>query len=236
MKASRRSVEFGSARIEYELEYRPRRDLAISVHPDLSVSVVCSPGRSVEEVDAAVRRKAPWIIRHRLRYTELHPLPGVKRFIPGETHRYLGRQFRLRVEHGEARIVIISRPFLVVQVRHSDGSEVVQRIVADWYRLQAKRVLDQQVQLVLERHPHLATKGTRFCVRRMARRWGSCSPTGLITLNPELVRAPRACIEYVIVHELCHRKALNHGPRFRRLLARVLPDWRARKDRLDRLD
>ena len=69
----------------------------------------------------------------------------------------------------------------------------------------------------------------------MKRQWGSCSPTGRLTLNPDLVKAPRECIDAVIVHALCHLIEHNHAPRFHRLLDAQMPGWRAVKARLDGL-
>ena len=69
----------------------------------------------------------------------------------------------------------------------------------------------------------------------MKRRWGSCSGTGRILLNTELVKAPVHCIDYVITHELCHLRFASHGPEFYRLLDRLMPDWRQRKERLERV-
>jgi hypothetical protein len=73
----------------------------------------------------------------------------------------------------------------------------------------------------------------RLIVRAMQSRWGSLSQGGTMTLNANLVRAPRACIEYVVVHELCHLKHRDHAASFFRLLGRVMPDWEKRKQRLE---
>jgi predicted metal-dependent hydrolase len=67
----------------------------------------------------------------------------------------------------------------------------------------------------------------------MKSQWGSCSPKGLITLNPALVKASRDCIDYVILHEFCHLAEHNHGKKFYRLMGQVMPNWETVKNRLD---
>lgn len=69
----------------------------------------------------------------------------------------------------------------------------------------------------------------------MTVQWGSCSPSGRITLNPLLVKAPRECIDYVLLHELCHLLQHNHSPKFYRTLDRHMPNWRAVKEKLDNM-
>ena len=78
-----------------------------------------------------------------------------------------------------------------------------------------------------------AERGQSRSTRLPRSRWGSSSASGQVLLNPELTRAPLSCVEYTIAHELCHVSELNHTKRFYRFLARLLPDWKARKERLD---
>lgn len=74
-----------------------------------------------------------------------------------------------------------------------------------------------------------------FRLLNMRTQWGSCSLSGELVLNPQLVKAPRPCIDYVIYHELCHLKVHNHSPEYYRLLEAVMPDWAAHKQMLDGL-
>lgn len=67
----------------------------------------------------------------------------------------------------------------------------------------------------------------------MKSRWGSLSSRGYINLNLELIKTPLPCIEYVVLHELCHLEHMNHGPGFRRLLSQCLPDWQQRRQQLN---
>jgi predicted metal-dependent hydrolase len=79
------------------------------------------------------------------------------------------------------------------------------------------------------------SKVPRLKLTAMEYRWGSCSPSGSITINPALIRAPRHCVDYVLVHEICHLKEHNHSKRFYTILQRHLPDWARTKAELDRL-
>src|SRR5690625_525511 len=71
-------------------------------------------------------------------------------------------------------------------------------------------------------------------IQNMETRWGSCSAKGNIILNPELIKAPKPCIEYVIIHELCHLIHRNHTKAFFRLLSKEMADWEKWKERLER--
>ena len=104
----------------------------------------------------------------------------------------------------------------------------------DWYRSKAKEVLQALLDEVMVKAPQFHGKIRAMQVKAMPKRWGSCTPGGTITLNSELVKAPKACIEYVILHELCHLTHPNHTKQFYNLLTSLMPDWPKWKDRLER--
>lgn len=95
--------------------------------------------------------------------------------------------------------------------------------------LRAWRVLVQAAteQLVAKWEPVIGVKAGSLVYRSMRSRWGSCQPeTGRVCINTRLALYPPRCLEYVVVHELCHFLEPGHGPRFKALLDRFLPDWR----------
>ena len=69
----------------------------------------------------------------------------------------------------------------------------------------------------------------RITVRDQKTRWGSCSQTGNLNFNFRLILAPLEVLDYVVVHELCHRRQMNHSAQFWQEVAQVLPDYRKRK-------
>lgn len=81
--------------------------------------------------------------------------------------------------------------------------------------------------------PIMGVKAGKLAYRNMTSRWGSCQPaTGRICINVRLALYPPECLEYVVVHELCHLLERGHGPRFKALMDAFMPDWRTRRAKL----
>lgn len=216
----------------YELSFGTGRHLSISVHPDLRVTARAPVGAEHERVDQRVRARSVWIRRQQRRFLELHPLPQPKRYISGETHHYLGRGYRLRVRRGEAAV---SRQgsFLLVTLKGPLSGRQVRDLLESWYRERAREVFADRLERVLKLAPRSLPRPRRLRLRRMASRWGSCTAAGTVTLSIDLVRAPASCIDYVIVHELCHLLETSHSRRFFALLEWLVPDWRRARRRLN---
>lgn len=226
-------VRFGKQRIPFTLEFRARQRLAIHVHPDRSVSVAAPTGRSVEEVIQRVQKRAGWIAKQRAYFDQFHPMTPPRRFVAGETHFFLGRQYRLKLTKSDSENVKLIGRYLTVSLPDRDDNEMVKTLLRDWYRERATDVFDRRVVRCLQMAPSLKLTAPDISVRLMTKRWGSCTRTGRVLLNVELVKTPIHCIEYVIMHELCHLKIYDHSERFYRLLSRCLPDWKRRKQRLE---
>lgn len=226
------SLNFECREIPILVRFSERSQLSISVHPDLRVVVTAPASRPDEEVLKHVRRKTAWIAKQISYFEQFHPLPTPKRYVSGETYRYLGRQHRLRVVEAAQAGVKLAGPFLIVAAK-SGAAGSVKRLVDSWYRERAREVLPRYVERCLLASRSLGLVQPRIVVRKLDRRWGSCTKAGTIVLNTDLVMVPAYCIEYVIMHELCHLQVHDHSARFFDLLSRFMPDWKRRKRRLD---
>lgn len=227
-------LSFGGKRIPFRIEYRQRKKLAISLHPEMRLEVVAPTGSTSEQVLPRVERRAGWILR-KWRYFEKflpkHPGP---RFVSGETHVYLGRQYRLKLHQGSDEAVKLVGRFLHVWTSDRNDSARVKWLLERWYRQRAEHVFRRRLILCLEQCPSLKRlREPPLTIRRMTHRWGSCTKAGSVLLNADLVKVPVHCIDYVIVHELCHLQIHNHSPAFYQLLGRCMPDWERRKRRLE---
>ena len=229
-----RSTSYGSAVIEYGLTRTTRRSLSISVLPDGTVAVAAPEGADLDEVDKRVKRRARWILRQLRRFSEFRPRTPPRQFVGGETHRYLGRQYRLKIIRAEKDRVLLRSGRLVVETRLPDRRDWTRTLVRRWMRQRARRILRERLDAAAPFMIVLGIKRPSLRVCPMKRRWGSHTQAGNILLNDVLVTARRECIDYVILHELCHVVERNHSPRFLRLLRRFMPDWERRKELLER--
>lgn len=95
------------------------------------------------------------------------------------------------------------------------------------------KIAAQTEELIAEWEPIMGVASQKLVFRNMKSRWGSCNPkTGRICINIQLARFPDKCLEYVVVHELCHLLERGHGQRFKELMTSFMPDWQERRSLL----
>jgi predicted metal-dependent hydrolase len=226
-------IMWGTVEIPFSYLHTCRKTIGISVHPDLSVTVRAPHGTSVEAIRAFVYRRGSWISKSCREFEQYLPRQPERRYISGETHRYLGRQFRLKVDRGEADSVKCLRGYMWILTKSDPTPEKAKVLLEDWYRHHAKKVFFERLLVCHQRVLREEIPFPRVIIRKMTGRWGSYSSKGTITLNLELIKATKECIDYVITHELCHFKVKHHGPKFWSLLERIMPDFEERRKKLN---
>lgn len=229
----RHSFEYGHRTISFDLTFSTRKRLAINVHPDMRVSVDAPDDQELDAVLKRVRRRADWILRQIDYFDQFSPLPPERRYISGETHLYLGRQYRLKVVEGNPEQVKLKGKYFWVHTNDKNDSGRVKELMLDWYRNHAKVILRKRLDICYSIARRVGIPYPDIHFRRMKKRWGSCSSSGKVLLNTELAKAPVHCIDYVIMHELCHLKLPQHGAEFYKLISKLMPDWEKRKERLE---
>lgn len=234
--SSQRAVTAGGREIPYSLERKPVKNLNLRVRKDGSVWVSADAGVPCEEIDAFVASKAPYILKALDHFHEMAQYrPQPKQYVSGETFNILGRGLRLQVTQATKDSISADGVYIHLSVRDLQDMEKKRRIV--------NRFLDQQCRMVFSNvmdalYPSFQKYGVpkpSLRIRGMETRWGSClAKKGIITLNKRLLEAPRHCIEYVVMHELCHLVHPNHSRQFYAFLTMLMPDWKERKQYLDK--
>ena len=220
--------------IPIRIDLGDRSKLTINVHPNMRVEVLAPQNQPLDQILARIERRASWIVKQWQYFEEFQPTLPKRQFVSGETHVYLGRQYRLKVSKGSPSAVKLVGRYFQVQHSDRDDTDTIGSLLEAWYLNHAKCLFAHRLRKC---HQECRTLGLpndpTVTVRKMAHRWGSCTQAGNISLNIDLVKTPVYCIDYVIIHEMCHLKIHNHSPSFYRLLTRCMPDWEVRKKRLE---
>ncbi len=203
------------------------------MHPNRAVVVKAPMRTELGLIEKRVQKRARWIFKQLRYFEQFTPRTPPRQYLAGETHIYLGRQYRLKVEVGTEASVKLSRGHFHVTCVGSATPAVVRELMQRWYIERAHAQFVASFERCWPKFEPYNLVRPRLAIRLMRTRWGSLSSRGVMTLNTLLVKAPRECIDYVVMHELCHLKHHNHGAGFYRLLDSVFPDWKRVKHRLE---
>jgi hypothetical protein len=206
--------------------------MAISVHPDGRVEVRAPEESTEEAVLERLRKRRGWILKQKRFFAGKSPLETPRRYVSGASHKYLGRRYRLKIRLAVSNKVKLTGGYFWISTIDKSPT-YVEDLLQTWLRKKAHSFFKRRASEAARRLKLPSFSAAQIRVKRMQRRWGSCAPSGMIHLNLELIRASNTCIDYVIVHELTHLKEPSHSKRFYLLLDKVLPSWRAIKNRLE---
>lgn len=226
------AIQFGSKTIDFCLEYSDRKSLGITVTPDMEVLVKAPIETSLEKVKEKIKKKAPWIIKQQSFFLSFQPKTPKRKYVSGETHLYLGRQYRLNIQIGNDETVKLKGKFIVVITSHKSKAK---DLINEWYLQHARTHFHAIALPLIDKFKKYKVEPSSIVLREMPTRWGSCTPKGKIILNPELIKAPKGCIEYVIIHELCHLIHHDHTQKFIDLQTKEMKDWEKWKMKLELL-
>ncbi|MCU7939708.1 MAG: M48 family metallopeptidase [gamma proteobacterium symbiont of Bathyaustriella thionipta] len=214
------------------------RKVTIKVHPDQRVVATAPIDATSDAIQEAVLKRAKWIWKHLSDFNSQHDYVLPRKYISGETQFYLGRRYVLKVlnDYTTKSNTKLLRGQLTVNLYHSGENQPkkVKALIDKWYLSKAKNIFNERLNAVAPRATWVKEIPS-FRIMAMKKQWGSCSKKGTLILNAHLVKAPKECIDYVILHELCHLSEHNHSEKFWKLLNRVMPNWKEIKYKLDEM-
>ena len=203
-----------------------RRNILVHFEENGRMQVTAPLRSSTKAIHLVLTDMQDQIVNLRRKVQERNRGIAPTRYRQGALHLYLGRAFLLEV-HRDAHALphITLRTDRIEAWVQEWGEEAVRDVLWQWYRAHAQSHFSQRMQLISSATPWLRGYHFELGLRRMKRSWGTCAKSGLITLNPLLMKAPPAYIDYVIAHELCHLREHNHSLAFYHLLERLVPNW-----------
>lgn len=217
------------------LVQRKRKSVGIYVYAD-KIEVRAPLRMSYALIEPIVRERAGWILRKQRelqqRVAAMPPrIPHT--YTDGDRFMLLGRDYHLQVLGARRDSIQIARGRLIVCSRDPNNPERTKALLERYFRAQAERIFARRMRMCWKRVAHWGKPYPLLKVRVMRARWGSCSARGSITLNRRLLQAPIPLIDYVILHEFCHLREMNHSAAYYRLLAGICPHWKTYKKRLN---
>lgn len=234
MKSSPKQKEFifGSFVYCYDLIHQERKTLSLTVTPDMRICVKCPHNTAEERIEQFLKKKWFWL-QKQLHFFGKHQRKAyTKEYVAGESFHYLGRQHQLIVKRGaEDKVSLLRGVLMVYTTKSLSNNKHVQKLVTAWFESRRGQVFAERFEEMKKRfeYKHMPA----LAVRDMKKRWGSFANKEKIILHPKLIHVSKDCIDYVIVHELCHMRYKNHDKKFFTFLEEKYPKWEKVKSKLE---
>ncbi len=211
--------------IKYNIIFSRRRSISIIVSPDKGVVVRAPYRASLKTINKFVREKEGWIRKQTERYSAVTRINKDKKYIGGEIHLLMGREFILKITDSSQSFV--NQQDNIIEVGTGGNYGKVKMLLERFYREKAEEIISAKLKEILSKYRDYNFSPLQFVVRSLKSRWGSCTSKGKITISSELIKLDERFTEYVIIHELCHLKYHDHGKEYYRLLEELVPDYKA---------
>jgi hypothetical protein len=225
-------IELGD--ITADVVLKDIKNIHLSVYPPSGRVRISAPSRmSLDTIRVFVISKRDWIKQQQQKLQE-QERETRREYLDRESHYVWGKRYLLKVIEGDAApSVVLQHSRMLLRVRPGTDARKKQAIVEAWYRRQIKQAVPP---LIARWEPLIGVQIERFFVQRMKTKWGSCNYSACrIRLNTELAKKPRACLEYIVVHEMTHVLEPTHNARFVALMDQFMPKWQFYRDQLNRL-
>ena len=235
---------YNSELIQIHIQRSKRKTMSMSVNKDGSVTVKAPRLFPTDaEILKFVEQKMDWVVKQRDRQQEREDMKLVRRFETDYSFPYLGRECLLEMQSGkktsityENEKIIIKTPFYEMLKMDYDAPEnaiAIEKLNKDikkWYKKQAYAYISKRVEYYQN---IIGVTVTSVSIKSRKSQWGSCDSNGNLTFSWRLVMARPEAIDYVVIHELCHRKHMDHSRDFWNQVQKYMPDFKMQKQWLE---
>lgn len=225
-------VLFGQKIINFKVKRNPRRKrtIGLCIEPNGDVLIISPINTPEWRLNQLVISKGEWIIK-KLNSIANNPLPKEKKFVSGETFLFLGKKLNLRIIPNinlEKTNVTLNGDFIDVLTDKTDKIDYpfIKDSLVNWYKMAAFKIITERVKYYADK---MAINEPQVLIRNQKKRWGSCSTKGILRINWKIIMSPINLIDYLVVHELCHLRHMNHSDKFWKYLNSIMPDYQERE-------
>lgn len=228
-------IKYGDYKIIFFIKRKNVKNVNLNVKITGEVIVTTGDEVPLDFIMRFVERKASWIIKQRKYFKDYETESKAKKeLVSGESIKYLGKQYRLKVIESDRELVKYFRGYIYLYVKDKLNYKHKELLLNNWIDYKCMEIFKISYEKVYKIIGKYDIPDVKISIRKMKSRWGSCLvEKQIIILNKELIKAPKYCIEYVIMHELIHLIYKNHDKKFYDFLYTLMPDWKERKRILD---
>lgn len=210
---------------EYGIIWSNRKTLTIAIEVGGKVVVKAPSFLTKKEIEYYLVKKRDWILNHLPQMVALEEKKNIRKYEAGEKFLFRGVEYLLEIRRDVSYTTPVVK--LLPGKLHISGkqltSDEIQNALKEWYVKQAVQIVQRRVGFYA---PLLNVVPNKISLRDTKSRWGSCSSRGNIMINWRVIMAPPEILDYVVVHELCHLKEMNHSRKFWKLVETIIPDWK----------
>lgn len=222
------STKYGNRVIEFDVEYRNRKTLAIQIEPPKKILILSPIGLPEDIIKEKVRSKGKWIIKKLIDFKDMGFIPFNREFVNSESFMYMGRNYLLQIVLDKdilyPKVKIIDKNLTVLTPIKEQS--VLKKAIEKWYRRESKKVILKRIEFYKAK---FKIESSQIKIKEQKKRWGSCTSKGDLLFNWRTVMAPAPVIDYIIVHEMSHLAIRNHSSKFWKSVENILPDYKARR-------
>jgi len=226
------TFKYGKYSYEYYLVLQNRKTVALTVHPNLNIILKCPFDYGADKIERFLKRKWSWLEKQVQYFKKYKKKQEKKEYVSGESFLYLGRQYKLFIKTAKKPEVKLEKGKIIVFTNKSIQDRATnKKLLEGWFEQRTESIFTSQLKDVTKKFNY--DFAPALITRKMPKRWGSYLSGRKIILNPLLIRASKDCIDYVIVHELCHMRYKNHDRNFFKLQESIIPNWKEVKEKLE---
>ena len=227
-------IDIGGSQINFIIQRKAVKNINLTIRADGTITITADEKVPQEFIYKFVEKKASWIKKQMEYYRGYQSEKHLRELVSGETIKYLGKQYRLKVEESTQEYVKYYRGYIYIYVMDKSDYYRKQNLLEKWLYSRLDKIVNELYDDTIQKLKKYNVPDVNIKLRTMKTRWGSCViEKQKIILNKALIEASKYCIEYVILHELVHFIYPNHVKEFYDFLYVLMPDWEYRKKILD---
>lgn len=176
---------------------------------------------SDDKIIEFVESRMDWILEKQSQIASMEYVARLK-YVNGEKHPLWGEEYTLQLIENNIKTAFVNEDTIYLPVSKRSKMKNRQKTLEDFYRLE----LQKEIANIYDKCTETVGKRPAEVKIRKMKNWGNCKQNRIITLNLNLAKKPKICLEYVFIHELCHLIEFNHSKNFKMLMDKNCPNWR----------